>query len=181
MKKKAFVLFGAPGSGKGTQGELLEKRTGFRKYVMSSLIKEELKENRELAEEIMKEGKLLDDEQVLQIFERRFENEDVLILDGIPRTNSQAKWIYEFLKNKDYKIFLIYVKVDENKLLDRILKRAQIENRIDDNAQVFKRRLSIFDESRDEILKVFEKNIIEINGDLDIVGVSEDFKNKVGY
>ena len=168
-KKIAIILVGAPGSGKGTQGEILEKNTGFKRYVMSSLIREYLKEGSELYDK-MNNGILLDDLDVFKIFRSGFKLEDKVIIDGIPRSFDQAYWLYGFLNEHGYDVEVLYFKVDEEKLLERILKRG----RADDNVEVFKNRLAIFDEARDVVLDVFRKEIVEVDGDRDIDSISKD-------
>jgi len=123
INKLAIIMVGAPGSGKGTQGEILEKNTGFKRYVMSDLIKESITPGTDLYDRIFRKGELLGDTDVFEIFRENFGNEDEIIIDGIPRTLDQAYWLYGFLMQHKYTIELIYLKVDENKLLKRITSR----------------------------------------------------------
>jgi adenylate kinase len=208
MKKNklAIVMLGAPGSGKGTQGELLEKHTGFKRYVMSDLIKSELKPGNKLYDKIFKQGILLNDNNIFDIFRKYFGSEEEIILDGLPRTLDQAYWLYGFLLRHKYEIELVFLNVDENKLLSRITSRrycpkchrlyntetkkpkkigfcdddnSELIQREDDTKQVFGERLQIFDEVRDVILDVYKGDIIEVNGDQNIDIVSRDILKKI--
>lgn len=179
-KKEAVLIVGAPGSGKGTQGELLENRKKERRYVMSTLIKKELVKGSETYDRVINKGILLNDLDVGKIFEKYFENEAKVIIDGIPRSKVQAKWLHNFLKNKGYKITVLYIKVDEEKLLERILLRGKKEGRKDDTPVIFKERLKLFDNVINIILKEYDGEIIEINGDQDISKVEEEIKIKFG-
>lgn len=183
MLKEAIILLGAPGSGKGTQGDLLEKRTGFRRYVMSSLIKEELKiKVKKWAKEYdVESGLLLGDLEIFELFRERFESEQKVILDGIPRTLDQAYWLFGYLKQHKYKIKVVFIDVDEEKLLDRILLRAKKQGRKDDNPETFKERLEIYDGVKEVILKVYSEHIVNINGDQSIEKVADEIKEKLGY
>lgn len=174
MKKLAIILIGAPGSGKGTQGALLEKRTKYKRYVMSDLIKKELKPGSELFEKVINQGILLGDSDVFEIFRKHFKSEKNVIIDGIPRTLDQAYWLYGFLMQHGYEIEVLFIKVNEKKLLDRIIKRG----RKDDNPKIFKERLETFDKVKKVILEVYAEEIIEVNGDQTIDKVEEDINKK---
>ena len=201
-RKLAIIMVGAPGSGKGTQGEFLEKNTGFKRYVMSDLIKKELKPGNELYTKVFKEGILLDDIEIFNIFRKYFKSEQQIIIDGLPRTLDQAYWLYGFLMRHNYEIELIYIKVNEKDLIKRITSRyycpkchklynyiipekkpkkkglcdddgEKLIQREDDTEKVFKERIKIFDEVKDVILDVYKGDIIEINGDKPISNVSQ--------
>lgn len=177
-EKLAIIMVGAPGSGKGTQGELLEKNTKFKRYVMSDVIRNFIKEDKKILEKV-NSGILLNDNDIFNIFRKEFLEEEKIIIDGIPRTLDQAYWLYGFLIRHNYKIEVIYLKVDESKLLTRILKRAKDQGRKDDNEDVFKHRLEEFDKARDVILDVYNDEIIEINGDRNIEEIEKDIVNRV--
>jgi adenylate kinase len=208
MKKNklAIIMLGAPGSGKGTQGELLEKHTGFKRYVMSDLIKKELQPGNKLYDKIFKQGILLNDNNIFDIFRKHFNSDEEIILDGLPRTLDQAYWLYGFLLRHKYEIELVFLNVDEEKLLSRITsrrycprchrlyntetKKSKVEGvcdddqekliqREDDTKQVFGERLQIFDEVRDVILDVYKGDVIEVNGDQNIEEVSRDILKKI--
>lgn len=196
-------MLGAPGSGKGTQGEFLEKNTGFKRYVMSDLIKKELKPGNELYDKVFKQGILLGDVEVFEIFRKHFKSEKQVIIDGIPRTLDQAYWLYGFLMNHGYEIELVFLHVNEKNLVNRITSRyycpkchtlyntviegkkpkkagicdndgEKLIQREDDTKDVFKDRLKTFDSVKKVILDVYKGDIIEVNGDQDIEKVSQD-------
>ena len=208
IKKIAIIMLGAPGSGKGTQGKLLEEKTGFSRYVMSDLIKKELTEGTELHKQVFKEGILLNDSHIFEIFRNNFTSENEVILDGIPRTLDQAYWLYGFLKNHNYAIKLVFLNVDEKELISRITSRyycpkchrlynyqieelkPQIEGicdedkyeliqREDDTPEIFKDRLKTFNKVKEVILDVYKAEIIEIEGDEDIKSISREIIKKI--
>jgi len=92
-----IVLFGAPGSGKGTQGGLMEKRTGFPRISTGDLLRTAVQKRTPLglkAEAVMKEGRLVSDEIVIGLVRERLADPDCrrgYILDGFPRTIAQAE------------------------------------------------------------------------------------------
>jgi adenylate kinase len=202
----AIIMLGAPGSGKGTQGEMLAQNTGFRRYVMSDLIKKELKPGTELYDKLFKQGVLLSDTDVFNIFRTQFEPENEVIIDGLPRTLDQAYWLYGFLMRGHYDIELIFLNVNEDNLVERITsrfycpecltlyntkaKRPQVDGvcdqdgqnliqRQDDTPEVFKDRLATFREVRDVILDVYHGDVIQVNGDQDIDKVNREMMRKI--
>lgn len=207
-KKIAIIMLGAPGSGKGTQGKLLEEKTGFSRYVMSDLIKKELTEGTELHKQVFKEGILLNDSHIFEIFRNYFKSEAEVILDGIPRTLDQAYWLYGLLKNHNYAIKLVFLNVEEKELISRVTSRYycpkchklynyQIEElkpktqgmcdddkyeliqREDDTPDVFKDRLKTFNTVKEVILDVYKAEVIEIEGDENINNISKQIIKKI--
>ncbi len=205
--KLGVIMVGAPGSGKGTQGEVLERNTGFKRYVMSDMIKKEMKKGSEIYEKV-KRGILLDDGDIFNLFMKNFKSERQVIIDGLPRTLNQAYWLYGFLMRHNYEIELVYLKVNEKHLLKRITSRyycpkchrlyntiidgkkplktgvcdvegEKLVQREDDTKKVFEERIKIFDEVRDVILDVYKGDLIQINGDNDIDKVSQDLMKSI--
>ena len=206
--KEAIIMLGAPGSGKGTQGKLLEKNTKFKRYVMSNLLKNELKPSSDKYKKIMK-GELLSNTDVFEIFKKYFKGEKNVIIDGIPRTEDQAYWLYGYLLRHKYNIKLIFLNVDEKKLVKRITsrwycpkchevyntiidekkpkiegfcdfdKKIKLVQRKDDTKEIFKDRIKLFDETKKAILEVYKSKIIEVNADKDIKIISKEIYKKV--
>lgn len=204
-KKFAIIMLGAPGSGKGTQGEILENHTGFRRYVMSDLIKAELKPGSEISQKIAR-GELLGDADIFRTFRKDFKSENQIIIDGIPRTLDQAYWLYGFLVRHNYEIKLLFLEVNESKLLKRITSRyycpkchsgyniltkkpkkegvcdndkTKLIQRPDDTPKIFKSRLKTFDEVKDVILDVYKGEVINVNGDQEMNNVSSEMIRKI--
>jgi adenylate kinase len=180
-KKTAIIMLGAPGSGKGTQGKLIEDNSTYKRYVMSDLIKKELKLARKKWAKSydITNGLLLGDSEIFELFRDNFKGENHIILDGIPRTLDQAYWLYGFLTQHGYDLEIIFLNVDEKKLLDRILERAKVQGRKDDNPEIFKERLEIFDNVKSVILKVYKGNILNINGDRKVDIIHKDIMKKL--
>lgn len=179
VNKEAIILLGAPGSGKGTQGEILENKIKYKRYVMSSFIKDELKKGLKSNKGWVKnynveDGTLLSDSDVFELFRDNFKGEKGIILDGIPRTLDQAYWLYGFLKEHKYNIKVVFINVDEKKLLKRILLRGKEQGRGDDNKEIFKERLKIYDKVKEVILEVYKDEILQIDGDKLIGEVSKE-------
>lgn len=174
--KQAILLLGAPGSGKGTQGTILNERIAFKMYTMSSMIKEQIPKGSEIYKKTIEQGILLNDLQIFEIFRGAFKGEDNVIIDGIPRTLDQAYWLYGYLAQHNYDMKLLFLNVDEDRLLDRVLKRG----RADDNPEVFRDRLQTFDRVKQAILAVYQQKMIEVNGDQEVELVAREIQEKLG-
>lgn len=201
--KKAIILIGPPGSGKGTQGKFIAEKFNIERYIMSDLLKVEANQNQTLKEK-MDKGILIDDETVFNIFTKHFNNENVFLLDGLPRKLYQGKLLEEFLTEKGYDIVILYIHVDDKYLLNRITNRyycpkchtfyntvymppkqegvcdndgEALKQREDDKPEVFKKRLETFHKENKPILEHFSSNVQEINGAQDIEEVSKEIES----
>jgi len=125
-----IILFGPPGCGKGTQAALIKDKYNFPHLSTGDMLREAVKKNTEtgkLASKIMEQGRLVSDEVVVNIIKERILNEDCLkgfILDGFPRTISQAEALDEMLSNINKKINLVIeFAVEDKNLIERISGR----------------------------------------------------------
>ncbi len=129
-----LVLLGRPGAGKGTQGIFISERFNVPRLVMSSLLKEEANAGSNLGETIrsyMEEGKLVPDEIVYQVLQKRIMEvvDKGFILDGFPRNLKQAEWLDNFLRSNRIELSaVIYFDVDELTVLRRIMGRLVCES-----------------------------------------------------
>ena len=172
----AFLIFGAPGSGKGTVGAKLAAVTSNIKHLSTGDIFRGLSpqsENGKLFSQYAGAGKLVPDDVTIKIFSRyvhglidtnKFNPEsDSFLLDGIPRTVSQANLITSVVNIKH--IFVLDIK-DDSIIVERLLKRAKIEGRKDDaDEAVIRARLREYEEKTAAVLSVFDDSkITTING-----------------
>jgi len=130
-RKFALVLFGPPGSGKGTQAKMLTAETGFPHVSTGDMLRERIKSEDNLGrliQAILRSGQLVTDELVNQMVEDRLEQPDAaqgLILDGFPRTLPQAQTMVGLLASRGYGHLVVHLKVDYNKLIARLTARRQ--------------------------------------------------------
>src|SRR5215212_5022220 len=130
-----IILLGAPGAGKGTQSEILEDRLGLVHVSSGDLLRDHRKRNTELgqiAEKYMVKGELVPDKLVIEMIMDRIDAPDVergILLDGFPRTLPQAEALDEALGMKNKRVSsAIYIKVDNEVLLDRLSGRLTCRN-----------------------------------------------------
>jgi adenylate kinase len=160
-----FILFGPPGAGKGTQAKFLMNKFKIIQVSTGDILREEVKSKTDLgmsAKAIMDKGDLVPDEIILSIIEKKLSNSDCnngFILDGFPRTLNQAIALEKILEKHEISIDkIIEINVKEEILLQRITSRA-IEtnnNRADDNSDVLKNRIEIYNKDTKPVLKFYD-------------------------
>jgi len=174
----AVLVFGVPGAGKGTQGEILTRIPGFF-HLSSGVIFRKL-DNHSQEGQIVKmhsaKGELAPDDITIRIFlnwlesqraaERFRPREHLLLLDGIPRNIHQCKMIENFI---DVKLLLHLTCHDEEAMIDRIRRRAVLENRIDDASDtVTRRRFEVYRQETEPVLEYYPKEIVK---DIESTGI----------
>ena len=124
-------MFGPPGSGKGTQAKLLRQSLGWAHISTGDMLRAHMAAGDALGKEIaavMQSGGLVSDETVNRMVEERIEEEDCkegFILDGFPRTVSQAVLLRDLLAARHIQTVVVYLKVDYNAIISRIAGRRQ--------------------------------------------------------
>ncbi len=179
-----IVIFGVPGAGKGTQCKLLSERLGLVHISTGDLIRSEIAEKSEIgikAENIINSGKLLDDITVFEIFSKKLHNslqKRGVLFDGFPRTLKQAEMLDDLLVSMNMKLdHFIELMLTENESVSRILKRASIEGRTDDNPETVKSRFQEYTLKTAPIAGYYRKKGIgfSING----TGTVEEVYNRI--
>ena len=125
----ALILFGPPGSGKGTQAKLLRERLGWPHISTGDMLREHVQAGDELGREVtavMKSGQLVSDEFANRLVAARLKRPDVergIILDGYPRTVAQAAAMSKLLDERGFRAVVVHLKVDYNKVVARLSGR----------------------------------------------------------
>ena len=124
---KRIILFGAPGCGKGTQADILEKKYGYKKISTGDLIRAEVAAETDIGrrvKSIMEKGQLVPDETIIDILEKRLKQGDIkngYIMDGFPRTKHQAETLSRMEAAGETAIYLRIV--HEDVVVKRLLSR----------------------------------------------------------
>lgn len=147
-----IVIFGAPGSGKGTQSENLIKRYGLFHISTGEVLRDHIARGTELgkiADGYISEGKLIPDDLMVSILADILDNTPAakggVIFDGFPRTINQAKALDKMLEERSARVdAVIGLEVEEKELIDRLLKRGLESGRSDDNLDTIKKRLEVY-------------------------------------
>ena len=143
-----IVIFGAPGSGKGTQSELIIKEYGLDHISTGDVLRSEMKNETELgkiAKDYIEKGQLVPDELIVDMLAKVLDskvNSKGVIFDGFPRTIPQAKALKEMLNKRGTDVsVMLNLQVEEEELINRLLERGKVSGRSDDNLETIKSRL----------------------------------------
>lgn len=164
------LIFGVPGAGKGTQGDILTQVPGFF-HLSTGVIFRKLdakSEEGRIVREYSARGELAPDDITIRIFVNWLESQRVaerfkpdqhfLLLDGLPRTVQQCQMLEKFI---DVKLLLHFVCYDEEVMISRIRRRAVLENRPDDaNESVTRKRFEIYHKETAPILAYYPQSVI---------------------
>ncbi len=162
--KKVIILFGPPGSGKGTQAKMLENKYGLLQISTGDLFRYELSNNTPLGQEaraFMDKGQLVPDAITIRMLNAKIESsQDVVgyLLDGFPRTIAQAEALDSLLATRgDKMIQLISLVVDEEEIVKRLLERGKSSGRADDaNDQVIRNRISVYKQETSPVYDYYD-------------------------
>jgi len=155
---------GGPGAGKGTQAAKLKEYYGIVHLSTGEVLREARAAGTELgrkAAEYMDAGKLLPDDIILGIVSEKLdmpEMEKGFLFDGFPRTIPQAEGLENLLKEKGMRLdAVVSIEVPDEIVVERLLKRAEIEGRSDDNRETIERRLEVYYEQTEPLKAYYEK------------------------
>ena len=181
---KSFILLGAPGSGKGTQGAILGSIPRFYHFSMGDAFRS-MDTRTDLGQEFIKysrKGDLVPDELTIRFFKIQVDARaalsmfkpdiDILILDGIPRSVEQAKILEEHIDV----LQLFHLSCpNREELITRIRKRAIKSGRLDDaNGEVIRNRIKRYEEETKELLEFYDDRRADINANQAPVHVLDD-------
>jgi adenylate kinase len=168
------VLFGGPGSGKGTQAELLAPILQVPHISTGELLRAEAAAGSELGARVaplLAAGELAPDELIEQVLERRLKAPDGAagaLLDGYPRTVPQAEALDRLLRAAGRRVeVVLYLRADEQTLVARLLKRAEAQHRQDDNPESIAERLAEYRELTRPVVEHYRSEgvpVYEIDG-----------------
>lgn len=145
-----LIIFGPPGAGKGTQAEFISSSFGVAHLSTGDMLRDAVRNETEtglLAKSYMDSGKLVPDEVVIEIIRQKLEGLGGagFLLDGFPRTAAQARALDGMLEGGGRSIdAVLSLEVDEGEIVRRLLKRAEIEGRTDDNEAVIRERMEVY-------------------------------------
>lgn len=146
-----IVIFGAPGSGKGTQSELIIKEYGLDHISTGDVLRSEMKNETELgkvAKDFIEKGQLVPDELIVNMLAKVLDgkaNSKGVIFDGFPRTIPQAKALKVMLNERGTDVsVMLNLQVEEQELINRLLERGKVSGRSDDNLETIKSRLEVY-------------------------------------
>jgi len=182
-----LILMGAPGSGKGTQGDLLAQELGIPRLAPGDIFRSAIKAGTDLGKQVKAysdAGILVPDELVVAVMAERLGQSDAQtgwILDGFPRTIPQAEALETLLKNLNQRCDrIINLTVPTQILLQRLKQRAMEQNRADDTEEVIHKRLEEYHAKTLPLLEFYGDRIAHIDGTMAVEAVTTAIKQAIG-
>jgi adenylate kinase len=173
MSARRLLLLGPPGAGKGTQAQLLVERLGIPQISTGDMLRAAVAAGSEVgrkAKSFMDAGKLVPDAVVIGVAEERLGRPDAkkgFILDGFPRTAAQAEALDRMLPKLGCQLErCVALTVDEDELVKRLLRRAELEGRSDDNETSIRTRMREYREKTEPLITYYRGRGVlrEVNG-----------------
>lgn len=189
-----LVLFGAPGSGKGTQSAKLIEEYGLHHISTGEVLRDHIKRGTDLgkvAQEYISQGQLIPDDLMISILDDVLEKEAKgkagVIFDGFPRTIPQAEALKGLLQKRGTDLHAVVgLEVPEDELVERMLNRGKETGRADDNLETIKKRLDVYHNQTSPLRDYYHKEgkYIKINGsgivDEIFTAIAKELESKTG-
>jgi adenylate kinase len=170
---KRLIIMGPPGAGKGTQAVRIAERFGIPAISTGDIFRNNIKDRTDLGrqvEEILKAGGYVPDEMTNKIIEDRLGWVDAapgFLLDGYPRTPGQVAFLDQVLAGHGHALDgVLELIVDEEAVVSRLLKRAEIEGRADDTEDVIRERMAIYHKETAPLIAIYQEHgvLIKVDG-----------------
>ena len=185
-----ILVLGPQGSGKGTQAKKMSRTYGIPHVATGDMLRE-MRElptplGREL-KDVLDAGELVNDELMIELIRDRLSRGDTVpgfVLDGFPRTMAQAEALDDLLRDLDRSLDVVFefqVPAREQ-LLERLLKRAQLENRADDTPEAIARRLELYDRETAPLVEYYRStrgNVVGIHADRTVDEVFREIQDSL--
>lgn len=160
---KYVVIFGPPGSGKGTQSDKIIEKYGFAHISTGDVLRAEIAANTELgkkAHEVIKDGQLVPDELIIDMLAATLDKTETstgVIFDGFPRTTPQAEALQAMLKARGGDVnTMLSLDVPKEELVDRLLERGKASGRSDDNLKVIEARILVYKDQTAPVIDFYK-------------------------
>jgi len=184
------IIFGPPGSGKGTQAARIDDEFHLTHLSTGDILRSEVARGTEIGKEaarIMAAGDLVPDRVIIRIVQGILRDPDVssdVLLDGFPRTLEQARALDQMLAQEGHRVdFVVALDVPESELVDRILHRAAVEGRADDTRDAIAERMHEYHKLTHAVLDLYRKQGVRVemvDGTGDVDGVFGRIRRAVG-
>ena len=160
---KNIIIFGAPGSGKGTYSDMIVEKYGMGHISTGDVLRAEIKNETELgkvAQGYISQGQLIPDELMIDILAKVYDEQPAgkgVIFDGFPRTIAQAEALKKMLAERGHDMgIMVELIVEEDVLMARLLNRAIEQGRADDNEETIKKRFAVYHSQTAPLIEWFK-------------------------
>ena len=159
-----IVIFGAPGSGKGTQSKMIVERYGFDYISTGDMLRQAISQGSELgrtAKEYIDRGQLVPDDLIVRLIADFLDGKHGskgVIFDGFPRTIPQAEALKEMLAQRGTQVHaMLELNVPDEMLMERLINRGKTSGRADDNEETIGKRLAVYHNQTSPLIEWYEK------------------------
>jgi adenylate kinase len=163
------IIFGPPGSGKGTQAAKIEEEFRLKHLSTGAILRQEVAKGTPTGKEVgrvMAAGDLVPDDLIVDIVRRRLpeaEKGEGVLLDGFPRTVAQARALDAMLADEGRRVdFVIALDVPEKELVERLLHRAKVQRRADDTREAIEERMHEYRTLTSAVLDHYRKQSVRV-------------------
>ena len=179
-----FIIFGPPGSGKGTQSVQIAEKYNLAHISTGEIFRKNIREKTELGikvQSIIESGELVPDELLVAILEDAMDSRNGVsgfVFDGFPRTIQQAKDLEVCLKKRNDAVSMVLaLEVNDEEIVERLLKRAQDQGRKDDTREVIENLILVYNNQTQPLCSYYKDQelLISING----IGSIDEIFNKI--
>ncbi len=168
------LLLGPQGSGKGTQAKRIEAEYGIPHIATGEMLRTAIDQETELGQRvkpIVRSGRLVPDDLMIDLIRERLGEEDTaegFILDGFPRTSAQADALDTMLSEIGRELSIVFeFQLSDDVATERLMRRAELENRSDDTPEPIARRLALYHEETEPLIEHYRLhgNLVGIHAD----------------
>jgi adenylate kinase len=182
-----ILVLGPQGSGKGTQAKRITATYGLPHIATGDMLREMRQADSDLGRElsaVMDRGDLVNDAMMIEIIRERLSRDDTrdgFVLDGFPRTMPQAEALHELLHElgRDIDVVFDFQLGDRDVLIERMLKRAEEENRSDDTPEAMAVRLDLYEKETAPLVEYYrthQANVAGVHADRPVEEVFEEIR-----
>ena len=164
---KNIIIFGAPGSGKGTYSDMIVEKYGMGHISTGDVLRAQIKAETELgkmAQGYINNGQLIPDALMIDILAKTYDEMPAgkgVIFDGFPRTIAQAEALKQMLAERGHEMgVMVELIVSEDILMARLLNRAKEQGRADDNEETIRKRFEVYHNQTAPLAEWFEKEVM---------------------
>ena len=165
MSNQAVIFIGPPGAGKGTQAKRLCESQNLTQLSTGDMLRAHVKQGTELGKQakvLMDDGKLVPDDVIIGMVRTELGTHEQgkirILFDGFPRTNGQAEALDQLLDDFNIPLWgVVLIEVDEEAIVQRLLKRAEIQGRSDDNEETIRNRMKVYNQQTTPLLAYYNE------------------------
>jgi adenylate kinase len=185
-----ILLLGPQGSGKGTQAKRISAEYGIPHVATGDMLREAIAAGTELGRKvkpILARGDLVPDEDMISLIRERLSRDDTVdgfVLDGFPRTMAQAEALDAMLREIGRELTIVFeLQLPEEVCMERLLRRARLEGRVDDTPEVVKHRLDLYHRETEPLIEHYRATgkLVGIHADRPIPEVFAEIQEALDH